>query len=385
MKKRDKIYINNGSNLIKMTLELLEMANIKEELNPEIKIIIKPNLVVSEKAENGATTHVEIVEAIVIYLKENNIEDITIAEGSWVGDGTSTIPAFKICGYLSLAEKYDLKILDTKKDSVESVKFDDLSLNVCKSFLDADFIINVPVLKGHCQTKITACLKNIKGCIPDDEKRRYHRIGLSKPIAGINTIIKPSLHIVDGICGDLNYECGGNPVEQNRIFLSKDPLLLDSYLSKLIGYNPEEIDYLNYGLKYGLGKFHEQNSEIIELNSDNRIKTNENRNNTEKNNKHKTLAIEKLEKFIDDDSSCSACYSSLIFALDKLEASKIENINEKIKIGQGFKKETIIKTKVGGIGIGSCCIKFEKNITGCPPTGLDILNFLKQILNNEKP
>ena len=31
---------------------------------------------------------------------------------------------------------------------------------MCSS--DLDFMINVPVMKGHCQTKITCALKNMK-------------------------------------------------------------------------------------------------------------------------------------------------------------------------------------------------------------------------------
>ena len=41
-----------------------------------------------------------------------------------------------------------------------------------------DRLINIPVLKGHCQTAMTCSLKNLKGCIPNKEKQRYHREGL---------------------------------------------------------------------------------------------------------------------------------------------------------------------------------------------------------------
>ena len=37
---------------------------------------------------------------------------------------------------------------------------------ICDSALALDFLINDPVLKGHCQTKITCALKNMKGLIP---------------------------------------------------------------------------------------------------------------------------------------------------------------------------------------------------------------------------
>ena len=42
---------------------------------------------------------------------------------------------------------------------------------------DGILMINLPVLKGHCQTLITCALKNNKGLIPNAEKRRFHTLG----------------------------------------------------------------------------------------------------------------------------------------------------------------------------------------------------------------
>ena len=53
-----------------------------------------------------------------------------------------------------------------------------MKLNVCERAANIDFLINVPVLKGHCQTKITCALKNMKGLIPNTEKRHFHAMGL---------------------------------------------------------------------------------------------------------------------------------------------------------------------------------------------------------------
>ena len=32
---------------------------------------------------------------------------------------------------------------------------------------------------------MTCALKNLKGCLPDREKRRFHALGLTKPIAAL--------------------------------------------------------------------------------------------------------------------------------------------------------------------------------------------------------
>ena len=94
-------------------------------------------------------------------------------------------------------------------------------MEICCIALDTDFLIDLPVLKGHCQTNMTCALKNLKGCLPDREKRKFHSDGLFRPIAALATYLKPSLVIVDSICRDLNFEEGGNPIHTNRILLRR--------------------------------------------------------------------------------------------------------------------------------------------------------------------
>ena len=79
-----------------------------------------------------------------------------------------------------------------------------MRLQICSSVRKLDFLINVPVLKGHCQTKITCALKNMKGLIPNKEKRHFHKLGLHKPIAHLNVGIHQDFIVVDNICGDLD-------------------------------------------------------------------------------------------------------------------------------------------------------------------------------------
>ena len=61
---------------------------------------------------------------------------------------------------------------------------------------------------------MTCALKNLKGCLPDREKRNFHSDGLMKPIAALGAFLKPALVIVDSICGDLNFEEGEIPFKQ---------------------------------------------------------------------------------------------------------------------------------------------------------------------------
>ena len=46
------------------------------------------------------------------------------------------------------------------------------------------------------------------------------------------------------ICGDLDFEDGGNPVVRNCIMAAADPVLVDAHAADLLYYRPEEIPYI---------------------------------------------------------------------------------------------------------------------------------------------
>ena len=347
-----------GDDPREMVRELLGTANVETKISAGMTIVIKPNLVVAKTASEGATTHPEIVEGIVAFLKDHGVRDIVVAEGAWVGEGTQR--AFERCGYTALAKRHGLKLVDTKKDKIVRKSIRNLSLDICEIIDRADFLINVPVLKGHCQTVLTCCLKNLKGCIPDGEKRRYHTLGLHGPIAALNTVIRPDLHVVDGICGDLSFEEGGTPVVSNRILLGTDPVMLDSYGAMLMGHEPNEIDYIGLSARYGVGRLFDETVSVREFRKELCPKTRLSADGK----------VRQLSKFIDENGACSACYAALICALNK---TGVRNLPYKIKIGQGFRGQ-----KLSGFGVGNCCADCARHVSGCPPKASNIVRIIEE-------
>jgi len=354
------IYIVYGDNPKSMIKRILHEIDLEKDIpNKDSLIGIKPNLVVAKPSTSGATTCPQLVEGLVEHLKSKGYNNMVILEGSWVGDNTQD--AFKVCGYENLSKKYNIPLIDLQNDSYSDYEVDGVKLSVCDSVMKLDYLINMPVLKGHCQTKITCALKNMKGCIPNKEKRRFHTMGLHKPIAYLNKVIKQDLIIVDGVIGDLNFEEGGNPVQMNRIIVGKDPVLIDSYVAQLLGYDVEDIPYISMAEAIGVGRIITSDDNIKELNKDSTPMT-----------IPKTRLVEKLTKNVEENMACSACYGSLVHALDRLSELGYA-CDEKIYIGQGFKGK-----RIKGIGIGSCTKGFEKSLLGCPPKAKDIIEFLKE-------
>ena len=352
------IVVNYGTDIAKTTYDALTASDIALYLNAGHTVSIKPNLILSQPADGGATTHPEVIEGIILFLKGFGVKNIKIIESSWVGDSTKR--AFKACGYEELSRKYKVPLIDLKSDSSTQLRYGGYDIKICNEALDTDFLINAPVLKAHCQTRMTCCMKNLKGCIPDSEKRRFHSLGIHKPVAALNALIKTGYCVIDGICGDLSFEEGGNPVTANRILAGRNPLLLDSFCAELIGYRPDDIEYLSYGRELGVGEYFTKSTELVELNAQSKPLHSAKAGNT----------ADRYRGAIDEDAACSACYSALIFALHRLGGKA--NANGKICIGQGFRNKS-----GAGFGIGNCTRGFTRCIAGCPPKATDIINALK--------
>ena len=358
----NKIYMIYGKDPFSMSMELLSAIQAEKLIErKDARIIIKPNFVIADRPERGATTHTEIVEAVIVYLKEHGFHDITVAEGSWVG--ARTADAFHLLGYHEMARKYDIKLLDTKKDSYRKIVSHGIRMEISESVLDSDFIINIPVLKGHCQTLMTHAMKNLKGFLSDRSKRDFHSQGLMEPIAALSDIIRPGLIISDSICGDLDFEEGGNPVESDRMMAATDQFLLDSFSASLMGYDVSDIGYLEVAKEWGIGDTDFSHADIIELNKP-----------VVKPVRPCQMAIH-LAKYTDADEACSACYASLIRALKRFEetGSLTSLKGRKIAIGQGF------KGKHPELGVGICCQGAEKFVRGCPAKADDILRMLEEL------
>jgi uncharacterized protein (DUF362 family) len=338
------------------TLELLDNSGLKALVRPGMKASVKPNLVLDKPPELGATTHGEVVEGIIRYLRELGVSDIEIIESAWIGG--DTLRAFHACGYDAICKRYGVPFYDLKEDRTVKADTGQYTFDICGKAIETDFLINVPVLKAHCQTQLTCNLKNLKGCIPDREKRRFHALGLHEPIAYLNKAIPTHFCVVDGICGDLDFEEGGNPVTRNLLLAGSDPLLLDSYCAGLIGYRAEEIEYLRIASRIGVGRLYDEEAHVLELNAGAKPP------HTQAN----SGMVRRLAAHVNEDKACSACYAALIYALHHSKRPQ-----EKINIGQGF------RGKPGALGCGTCTSGHKRHIPGCPPTAVEILEFLKEV------
>ena len=349
-----------GHDAHEMTVRLLEAADAVSMIPAGADVALKPNLILSGTPETGATTHAGVLSGCIEYLQAHGVKDISVIEGSWIGDSTGR--AMKVCGYDRVCEHYGVPFFDLKKDQTVTVKTPLRPMEICRRAVDAGFLIDLPVLKVHCQTAMTCALKNLKGCLPDREKRRFHAEGLMEPIAALGAALRPDLIVVDSICGDLNFEEGGNPVQTDHMYLGTDPVQIDAYGCRLMGLDLTDVPYIGLAEAWGAGSTKIAKEEIIRLNEPRAAASYA----------APSGLVRRLVRPVRADSACSACYAALVRALYQAGEEGLP-VNGPVCIGQGWKGKD-----VPGLGIGACCRGAKRSVPGCPPTAAAILEQLRE-------
>ena len=220
------------------------------------KVFIKPNLVIWYEGINfpkyGVLTTARLIEDTVVLLKEHGAQDITIVEGivEMEKESESLLQlAAKGMGLDILAKRYGVKLIDVHKGAFAKVTAGDVRLSVNADILEADYIVNMPVLKTHSQTMVSLGIKNLKGLLNIASRKRCHNadqsIDLDYCISKLPEIVQPSLTIIDGI---YTLEKGpgysGEAHRSNILIASKDLVSADKVGSTVLGIDPQTVPHI---------------------------------------------------------------------------------------------------------------------------------------------
>jgi len=231
----------------------IELCQGFEKLGRNDRVLIKPNNCFRHKImpPYGMVTTSKVIDGVVQLLLEHGCKDISIGEGAIIGIFDELEPytkqGFKGTGIDKIAEKYGIKLIDFNQGAFHELDLRGVKVQVSRAALDTDFLINIPVLKTHFQTKVSLGFKNLKGCLSKDSKRRFHTSKrLDNLICLLNEAIRSDLVIIDGI---YMLEKGpetlvGVAHRKDLIIASTDVFECDVVGATVLGIDPAQVDYL---------------------------------------------------------------------------------------------------------------------------------------------
>jgi uncharacterized protein (DUF362 family) len=235
----------------------VERAKGLDHLPAGAKVFIKPNIVFwNRKVEfpkYGVITTSRIIEDIIILLKERGIEKITIGEGIVTREAKDTetaAHAFESLGYGRLKEKYGVNYLNTLENEFEKVDLGDgAELSFNKEIVNSDFVVNIPVMKSHNQTRVSLGIKNLKGTINIPSRKRCHSADDERDlhwwVARLADKMPPMLTIYDGIyTNERGPGFDGKMHRSNIIMAATDVMAGDLVGCKVLGHEPADVPHI---------------------------------------------------------------------------------------------------------------------------------------------
>ncbi len=271
------------------------------------RVLIKPNFVVTHKPL--AATHVDAVRAVLDFVRARYDGPVTIAEGPSVQPASE---GFHAHGYEPLVESHGVALADLNHDEPVPVDVYDwrlrpLRLHLARSVVESDFRISVGPPKTHDIVIVTLSLKNMimgslisrfthvahsgngsrlnigtiskvlwrlvplwvrhlppaewltfraMSTLEPSDKMKMHQ---SYPVINLNLAliaprVKPHLSVIDGFeAMEGNGPSEGNPVPWQIALASTDALSADVVSTTMMGFDPDEVGYLHYCKRLGLG------------------------------------------------------------------------------------------------------------------------------------
>jgi uncharacterized protein (DUF362 family) len=209
------------------------------------KIFVKPNLSHPEYLP-GVVTSPMLMQQLVGLLRDGTSE-VVVGESN--GFNYPCWTAFDKTGAEAAVKRAGGTVVNLSEDKVVEVKFQGNTplkrLFLPKTILDADAVVDLPLMKTHEFMAFSGAVKNLFGCVPSN-KRIYLHPYLPEVLYRLYALFKPQLTIMDARVGiEGNGPTKGKPVKMGLMLTSNDALALDITAANIIQLNWKET-YLNY-------------------------------------------------------------------------------------------------------------------------------------------
>ena len=225
-------------------------------------VLIKPNVVTPSPSGSGNVTDARVTEAVTKRVLDLRPRRVVIGEGSSVGydfpGRMDSMHCMEVNGTAEVARRLGVEMVDLNRDERVEVHARDAfvmeTFGVARTAWDADLIVCLPVIKTHVRTGITCGLKNMKGVLPGDEKKRTHQRGLDRAIVDLNRVMKPAFTVVDAIAGmEGTNAYPEDRVPLGRILAGADVVAVDAVCAEMMGFDLDRILHVKLAAEEGLG------------------------------------------------------------------------------------------------------------------------------------
>jgi uncharacterized protein (DUF362 family) len=221
-------------------------------------VLVKPNICTIKDGTGASVTDVEVVRAVIqILLHSDPSASIRVVESD--SQSKFAMEAFQKFGYGKMVDGFlkkgaDVGLVDLSSEPLVRAQmngeyFEEIELH--ETLTNPHSLISVAVAKTHYLTFITGALKNLFGLLPRKDQSFYHS-RIDSVIADLARFVTADLSIVDARTAIEGWNGPGTKVI-GAFVIGRDPVSVDSVLTRLLGFRPEQVSHLRKLGAGGLG------------------------------------------------------------------------------------------------------------------------------------
>ncbi|MBM3791081.1 MAG: DUF362 domain-containing protein [Acidobacteria bacterium] len=217
-------------------------------------VVLKPNIGWDRVPQQAANTNPELVQKVVELCFDAGAKRVVVTDVSC----NDPRRCFKRSGIANLAESSGATVLLPEERKFRDYRLNGELLTVWPIFtpiVEADKVINLPIVKHHNLSRATMGMKNWYGILGGRRNQLHQNIDMS--IADLATFLRPTLTILDAYRVLMsNGPQGGNLDDvklMKTVVAGTDPVAIDALGARFLDLRPEQIPYIRIAHERGLG------------------------------------------------------------------------------------------------------------------------------------
>jgi len=236
------------------------LGGMERFVRPGQRILLKPNLLEKAAPAEAVTTHPAVLEAVIELV--HRAGGRAVIADSPGGPFTKGVlgSIYRACGLVDVAGRTGAELNhDTASVAVSHPEGKMMKrLDLIKVVQDVDAVITLPKLKTHVLTTFTGATKILFGVVPGLTKVNYHaRLDdldqFSEMLVDLLDVVRPVLHIMDGIVGMEGNGPGkhGHPRPLGVLIAGANAAAVDAVACAVIGCDPRRVPPLRAAVRRG--------------------------------------------------------------------------------------------------------------------------------------
>lgn len=221
-------------------------------------VFIKPNCLCARAPERAATTHPDVLRAVIRLCRERGAGKIVVGDSPAY---QSSEHAATKAGLLAAAREEGAEWagcavpVAAGSPAARLVKSFDLAAEAVEG---SPFLISLPKLKTHSFMSYSGAIKNLFGLVPGLRKAQFHfrfpeRADFAAMLVDLMLTAAPSFAIMDAVVAmDGDGPLNGKPFPMGAVLASPSPLALDIAAARMAGFLPSAVPYLAEAIGRGL-------------------------------------------------------------------------------------------------------------------------------------